>query len=243
MPCENCNKRGEICTIDEDSDQRRKCVLKRKLEVLEDKGALLDQLVHALRDYDKTVAAQVVNLIRSNATLREIGAYIDDIPARPKLEKAAELTDVCSGVQQRHESRKRARADARDESELFHNVLFHVPAHPWTSVTDDDGWVSHLISLWFTWSHPFLNWIDRDLFVESMQSGDLNSPYCSPFLVNIILAGACVSTILIRSPAFDPHVANRSGVSGLLRPPCSIHGAIGAVVKGLALLQGSKTAP
>lgn len=213
MPCENCNKTGAICTIDEDSDQRRKRVLKRKLETLEDKGALLDQLVLTLKSSDRTVAAQVVNLIRSHATLDEIRAYIDDILERPKLEKTPELIEVCSGVQKWHDTQKRARADRPriDHRELSDIVLFHVPARPWTNVTEDDEFVSHLMSLWFTWSHPFLNWIDRDMFIESMQSGDLGSPYCSPFLVNIILADACVSTVLDKkNQAFDRHAANRS---------------------------------
>lgn len=215
MPCENCNKIGAICTIDEDSDQRRKRVLKRKLETLEAKGTLLDQLVLTLQNSDRTVAAQVVNLIRSHATLDEIRAYIDDILERPKLEKTPELIEVCSGVQKWHDTQKRARADRPrvDHRELSDIVLFHVPARPWTNVTEDDEFVSHLMSLWFTWSHPFLNWIDRDLFIESMQSGDLDSPYCSPFLVNIILADACVSEILTKTQVSDRHVANRSNLS------------------------------
>lgn len=53
--------------------------------------------------------------------------------------------------------------------------------------------VSHLISLWFSWSRPFYNWIDRELFLGDMRSGNLKSKFCSPFLVQCILAEACVS--------------------------------------------------
>lgn len=68
-----------------------------------------------------------------------------------------------------------------------------VPAKPWTKITDDDDFVSHLISLWFTWYHPYFNWIDRDMFIRDMQLGNpQTAKYCSQFLVNIILADACV---------------------------------------------------
>ncbi|OJJ99335.1 hypothetical protein ASPACDRAFT_61118 [Aspergillus aculeatus ATCC 16872] len=35
----------------------------------------------------------------------------------------------------------------------------------------DFYFMSYLISLWFIWSHPFYNWIDRDLFLREMQTG------------------------------------------------------------------------
>lgn len=40
-------------------------------------------------------------------------------------------------------------------------------------------------------------WIDRDLFIADMQGGDLNSRFCSPFLVNALLAVACVRFVLV----------------------------------------------
>ncbi|RAL03710.1 Zn(II)2Cys6 transcription factor [Aspergillus ibericus CBS 121593] len=57
--------------------------------------------------------------------------------------------------------------------------------------TSTDDLVSHLISLWMTWSHPYYSWIDRELFLRDAQAGKPNSQFCSPFLVNCILAEAC----------------------------------------------------
>lgn len=79
-----------------------------------------------------------------------------------------------------------------DAKRLSDIPRFQVPARPWTTVVSDNDFVSHLISLWFTWSHPFRNWIDKELFVRDMQAGSLSARFCSPFLVNIILADACV---------------------------------------------------
>ena len=39
--------------------------------------------------------------------------------------------------------------------------------------------------------------LDRDRFVEAMARGKLDTPYCSPMLVNAILAYSCVDTPLL----------------------------------------------
>ncbi|KAJ5938124.1 hypothetical protein N7454_004466 [Penicillium verhagenii] len=190
-PCDRCVKTGAICTIDEEGDQRRKDGLKRKLDSYQEKASLLDRLVATLQETSKTRAAQILNLIRSNASLEEVQLFLDDFIERSKVEKTPELVEICSGVRDLNESQKRAALARLHPKRLSDIVLFQVPAAPWTSVTKDNEFVSHLISMWFSWTHPFLNWIDRDLFIRDMQSGNLDSEFCSPFLVNIILADAC----------------------------------------------------
>lgn len=180
--------------MDETGDQRRKQVLKRKLDSLDDKGRLLDRLVKTLQETNRACAAQIINLVRGHGTLDELRAFIDDIMERPRLEKTPELIEACADFQRLHESEKSHTRLKPDPKELSDIVLFRVPAFPWTTVIENDNFVSHLLSLWFTWTHPFLNWIDKDLFVRDMQSKDPDATFCSPFLVNIILADACVGT-------------------------------------------------
>jgi hypothetical protein len=76
------------------------------------------------------------------------------------------------------------------------DVLFRVPAQPWTTVTKSNLIVSHLISLFFTWAHPILNVCTRNLFLKDM--AEVRYDYCSPLLVNAILSYASVS--LFRNP-------------------------------------------
>ncbi|KAJ5097012.1 hypothetical protein N7456_007733 [Penicillium angulare] len=190
-PCDQCQKSGLDCSVDEEGDQRRKKVLKRKFDSLSERGKLLDRLVSTLQETDRNRAAQIMNLIRSHASLEEVQSFMDDIMDQPLLEKTPELVDICSGVRELAETHKRTALENHDQQRLSETVMLQVPAHPWTAVTNDSEFVSHLISLWFSWSHPFLNWIDRDLFIRDMQSGNLESEFCSPFLVNIILADAC----------------------------------------------------
>ncbi|CAG8020178.1 unnamed protein product [Penicillium olsonii] len=68
--------------------------------------------------------------------------------------------------------------------------LFEVPARPWTDVTDSDYLVSHLVSLYFTWDHPGSQFLDQRVFLAHMKKADLDSGFCTPLLVNSLLATA-----------------------------------------------------
>lgn len=71
---------------------------------------------------------------------------------------------------------------------------FSVPAEPWTNLTTDDALVSHLVTVFLNYSSVHWRYVEEDLFLRSMQSGNISSDYCSPFLVNAICALACLSS-------------------------------------------------
>lgn len=75
---------------------------------------------------------------------------------------------------------------------LVDTPIYSVPAAPWTSVTEDEHLVSHLISLWSTWYHIFPDGILMEHFLQGMRSKDPKSTFCSPFLVNCILGMGCI---------------------------------------------------
>jgi hypothetical protein len=87
--------------------------------------------------------------------------------------------------------------DAMRISNVVDRPLYSVLAKLWTAVTDDDNMVSHLISLYFTWEHVFFVRMDRGLFLQDIITG--RSTFCSPLLVNAMLAHATVSTFDILS--------------------------------------------
>ncbi|KAL4912908.1 hypothetical protein BDW62DRAFT_193606 [Aspergillus aurantiobrunneus] len=189
-PCANCLRSRLECTLDETADRRRRGVLKRKIDTLEDKEDLLIRLLEYFRESSNGYTTSLLNLIRNHASPSEIRFYIENQVPRSELTQTPELADVYREVEPRDPSEpppKRRILDARKPSDR----LFSVPAQPWTSIIADDELVSRLIYLWFTWVHPFCNFIDRDLFIRDMKSGSLSASYCSPFLVNIILSDAC----------------------------------------------------
>ncbi|KAF7586365.1 hypothetical protein BBP40_009031 [Aspergillus hancockii] len=190
-PCANCVKSRLECTLDQTADKRRRGVLKRKIDQLEEKEELLIQLIGILRESGNRRTVPLLNLIRSNATLAEIQYYLDHQLPRSELARTPELIEVSHEVQRIQQSETRSSRRILDAKRLSDQPLFQVPARPWTSVVTDNDFVSHLVSLWFTWFHPFCNWVDRDRFIHDMQAGRLGAKYCSPFLVNAILAYAC----------------------------------------------------
>lgn len=81
----------------------------------------------------------------------------------------------------------------------------NVPAHPWTTVTDDDDLVSGLVTRFFIWDRPWYNYINKPAFLEDMCSvtstqGVSGGPetwtreFCSPALVNAICAIGSISS-------------------------------------------------
>jgi hypothetical protein len=84
-----------------------------------------------------------------------------------------------------------------------------IQAAPWTSVTQDTALISDLISLFFEWYHPVNECIIHSLFLRDMRTGKVDADFCSPFLVNSILAAACAysDTIETRTNVADAFIS------------------------------------
>ncbi|KAJ9661394.1 hypothetical protein H2198_001962 [Neophaeococcomyces mojaviensis] len=132
----------------------------------------------------------LINLVHSNAPRQALQAFLDDRFNDPNSISRFGTESPKEDVRllRRYRSGRRRTGSIAD----LMNPPIQVPAKPWTSVTDDDDFVSHLMSLWFTWAHPWWQWVDKVLFLEAMSSQDLNNPLCTPYLVNMILADACL---------------------------------------------------
>ncbi|QIX02099.1 hypothetical protein AMS68_007616 [Peltaster fructicola] len=61
-------------------------------------------------------------------------------------------------------------------------------ASMWTSITSNDALVHHLLELYFLHEYPMVSCLHVDLFLADMKSG--RREYCSPLLVNAVLASA-----------------------------------------------------
>ncbi|KAJ9297413.1 transcriptional regulator family: Fungal Specific TF [Paecilomyces variotii] len=199
-PCKACEGAHSECIFDETLDLRRKIAVKRTKDELEYYKELLYSLIESLRSSEPSQVAQLLDLIRSNAPLNEIAAAISE-NIRQLRDKGHSDPQVPAGLEeavahvnqmQRLSSESYSRRKFVTLQDLCDVPLFEVPAKPWTDVTDDSHFVSHLASLYFTWSHPSCQFIDQELFLAHMMAGDLNSRFCSPFLVNSLLAVACM---------------------------------------------------
>lgn len=59
----------------------------------------------------------------------------------------------------------------------------------WTTITNDINFVERLLDLYFRWSHSFYVVFSRECFYKDFRSG--REKYCSPLLVNAMLAYGC----------------------------------------------------
>ncbi|ETI22501.1 hypothetical protein G647_06576 [Cladophialophora carrionii CBS 160.54] len=184
LPCSNCLATHKICNYDPSQDGRRKQGRKRRLDELELRSQALDKLLSSLKSSSSSEAAQLLELIKGDASLEEIVRFLDRHPGKLADEARATLSPSPPlGSQQRR---------MLTLTELTDNPTYKVTAAPWTTVTEDDFFVSHLLSAYLSWYHWYYHNFDERLFLGAMAAGDLGSIYCSPFLVNAVLGMGCM---------------------------------------------------
>lgn len=64
-----------------------------------------------------------------------------------------------------------------------------VQPETWTDITSDDRLVQHLLALYFCWEYPTFASLSKEHFLRDFRHG--SSRYCSPILVNALLALGC----------------------------------------------------
>ncbi|PYH95651.1 pathway-specific regulatory protein [Aspergillus ellipticus CBS 707.79] len=156
---------------------------------------LLHDLFRVVRSADAAHAQTLVAMIQNHASLEEVRIYLDsalaDTPAPAQGQQAwSNMDRLRRGIEVESEA-PRFRPQIMDIRFLCGSAPFRIPAKPWTSVTDDDDLVSHLVSLYLVWDYPFYAFFDRQSCVKDMARGNIKSDFCSPFLVNALLANAC----------------------------------------------------
>lgn len=85
-------------------------------------------------------------------------------------------------------------AELDDSSSLAPRVDIYEPSDEtilsWTNVTQDKELIVHLINMYFSWHYAYFTTLSKDLFYRDFLRGR-NSQYCSPLLVNVMLAVGC----------------------------------------------------
>lgn len=160
--------------------------------MMEQDRELLIQLVSALRGSNERHVSHLVNMIRSHASLQEIREYITSHLKLGTIEDTSEVKEFRRQIRRLLDLEGPA-SESQKAQRVAYLCSFNVPAKLWMMVRCNSSFVLELVSLWFTWNHSMFPCIDRSLFVRDMRAGNVVCQYCSPFLVNAILADACVS--------------------------------------------------
>jgi hypothetical protein len=79
-------------------------------------------------------------------------------------------------------------------AEIADPLLIDARPSQWTRVSSNDGLLRKLIEGYFKYEYPWGFIFHKDYFLEDMVSG--SNRFCSPLLVNALLAKACVSQAL-----------------------------------------------
>ncbi|KAJ5176127.1 pathway-specific regulatory protein [Penicillium canariense] len=156
---------------------------------------LIFDMYEAASQADRSREQTLFESVQDRKSAQQVRAFVDGMLANAGLSALNHqivghpseiLTEIEAEI-----GLPRARPRVMDIRYLCSIVPVRVPAKPWTTVTDDDDLVSHLISLYLTWGYPFYAFFCRETFVKHMKLGHPNSDFCSPLLVNALLANAC----------------------------------------------------
>lgn len=183
--------------------------MKRKIESLERDNTILHDLMNQIRGADDLEVRQIVSLVRSNASLPEVhnsllrlreNAQLSHQQVNPVIEQWHHTTKTAlmqnpTPKSQSHSSNSPVPTEPASRvlsvNRLIDNPIHQISAARWTTVTQDDHLVSHLVSLWATWCRSIPDGIVMEPLLRELKEGRLDSPFCSPFLASCILAAAC----------------------------------------------------
>jgi Fungal specific transcription factor domain len=195
--CESCSIVYKThCAYDIDSDHRRKGALKRDIRQLEEENEKRDIILDALRKGTEADVDDIIQLIRSDESYDSIIETIKRMPIKPAPKPEASPTlegelaaftgkpSLKRACDNRHYGHTSNLALAGSDDELPLVAVDHIGT--WTKVTSDVDLIKHLLSLYFTWSHPIYLLFSEEVFFYALNNKKLK--WCSPMLVNACLA-------------------------------------------------------
>ena len=203
------------CSYDQDIDHRRKGALRKDIQSLQVRNNALDVIVNSLRALPEVDAEALFQSIRRgerlDAIAETIGSGNTDLSLRTLDVDLSDPTGT-PGSNFHASTPLRSADNSRSPAERMWGEQRpqQNPAEAsgsWFRVPQDADFVEHLLDLYFSWVHPFYTLFSKDHFLKDMSRG--GSKYCSPLLVNAVLALACSYSDrpAARTDATDPGTA------------------------------------
>ncbi len=189
--------------------------MKRDIQTLRERNSALGIIVASIRSSSDAEVADIVQQIRADENLEAIAESVKrnmPIPDRSDSQTLeGDFSDLMGKPAQDEAGETRHYGHSSnlglvpygDEMPLRHTVS----TESWTRITRDAEFVGHLMGLYFCWQHPFYVLFSKECFLHDMAQG--RSKYCSPLLVNALLAAACTFSDRpeARTNPSDPHTA------------------------------------
>jgi hypothetical protein len=151
-------------------------------------------VVQLLRNNNKPenysdIQDQVVRMLHSGGNIEVVSGSIPSGESEPMSVLTLDASQTTSS-QSRYYGATSNLAFQGDEVGLSTNEpAGEVPN--WTAVTSDTELIDHLLKVYFTWSHPFHVLFSEECFHHGMGEKQPKYKYCTPLLMNAILAVGC----------------------------------------------------
>ncbi|CZR59534.1 uncharacterized protein PAC_09428 [Phialocephala subalpina] len=211
------------CHYDLDADHRRKGALKRDINHLSEKVSTIGSVLDAIRSGSEADADDIFQLIRASPgeSHEKIAEMVRKMVKnrtsdQPSVEPPSSLEGQLlmdfhgkasmdkTGLSTHYGHTSHFLLQAPEEERLM--TAEQVGA--WTNVTADSELINHLLEAYFSWSHPLYLLFSEELFYHGMR--DNKPKYCTPLLVNSILAIGCHWSDRVEARA-DPNDPSTTG--------------------------------
>ncbi|KIW64741.1 hypothetical protein PV04_09653 [Phialophora macrospora] len=208
------------CEYAPHTDHRRKGVYKKDVDATKTKNSTLHILIQAILNAEEDDVMDIVRQIRTCDSLEELAATIeaqekglleelDDSPIYTGESSVPQFEAELSGrmgdlmldgsvkfiggtsnliwMPEEYEHRG-------PQSSSAHQQVVVRPREEailsWTTVTQDKETILHFMNMYFCWHYAFFTTLAKELFYRDFLTGT-SSQYCSPLLVNVMLALGC----------------------------------------------------
>ncbi|QIW98958.1 hypothetical protein AMS68_004476 [Peltaster fructicola] len=206
------------CIYDPNSDHRRKGVYKNDADNVKAKDSTLHILIQAILNSSEDDVPDLIRDIRTCESLDDIAERIVAKSNGEEVDEDLDNDEVMLSSPPSFESKLYGKmGDLRLDAGAVRYIggtsnLIYVgesgsipqdshgqPQHEsyilsWTQVTDDAELVQHLLNMYFTWHYTFFTTLPKQLFYRDFELGRPpagRARYCSPILVNAMLALGC----------------------------------------------------
>ena len=176
------------CHYDVDSDHRRKAALRRDIHALKEQNGALGIIIASIKTASELEVEEIIRQIRSD---EDLDGLAESLKSNVTLGEGTEIgrDELSLGLDSSGHVAHFGHLSNFSLIKYDHTPLLNQEKVAiWTSVTGDGDLVDHLLRLYFCWSHPYYSFFSEAAFLSDMAAG--RNKYCSPMLVNAILAHA-----------------------------------------------------
>jgi hypothetical protein len=199
--CSACTSVYDMdCYYDLDNDYRRKGAMRREIRQLNADIDHQKTIIDAIRNSSEAGIEAIARVIRckpheplqsiaETVKMIERGVWkeMDGLTRDGTLAEFNGSTGDSFGETMHYGTTSNYMIDSEDEAGVPEWAGDQVGT--WTTVTNDKGFVMHLLHLYFAWAHPFYVLFSEETFWHGFN--DRKFRYCSPMLLNAVLAVAC----------------------------------------------------